>query len=81
MDTIKKDELERYLRARMEEITNPVYFAYGYETRPGAEARLIELKVLARRFGLLDLCDDIDRAIKPIRAWIENQLSRGLPTH
>lgn len=81
MDTIKKDELERYLRARLEEITNPVNFAYGYETRSGAESRLIELKLLARKFCLLGLCDDIDRAIKPIRAWIENQLSRGLPVY
>lgn len=81
MDTIKKDELERYLRARMEEVTNPVIFIYGYETRPGAEARLSELKYLARKFGFLALYDDIARAQKPIREWIDNQRKRGLPVY
>lgn len=77
METIEKKDIERHIRKRLEEITYPVNFSYGFMTRPEAESRLYELSILATAFGLYPLIDEIRAAREPISEWIENQRSRG----
>ena len=66
-----KEELKRYIRARIEEITSPVGFAYGYMTYYGADERLSELGTLARCMGLWDVAEAITNARRPIKEKID----------
>lgn len=77
METDYKKMLESYLRVRLEEITCPANFAYGFMTYHGAEERLMELHSLALKMQLYEMSEKIGAAIKPIRAKIEEARRRG----
>ena len=64
--------IERHIRARIEELTSPNSFAYGYNTYVGAEAQLTELAILADRLELYDLAEKVRSARRPITEKIED---------
>lgn len=70
METDYKKMLESYLRERLEEITWPSNFSYGFMTYRGAEERLMELHSLARKMQLYEMSEKIGAAIKHIQEKI-----------
>lgn len=77
METDYKKMLESYLSRRLEEITAPVNFVYGYMTYQEAEARLLELHSLSLATHQYEMAERVGSAIKPIRAKIEESQRRG----
>ena len=67
--------IEQYVRRRVEQLTSPVNFQYGYETYESAEAKLTELAQVAYDWGGWALSEEVKRARIPIRKRI-NEISK-----
>lgn len=77
METNYKKAVESHIAQRLEELTSPVNFAYGYMTYHGAEERLTELHILAMKIGLYELAKKIGDSRRTIREKIEDGYRRG----
>lgn len=62
--------IEQYIRRRVEQLTSPVNFQYGYESYEGVEAKLTELAQVAYDWGGWELSEEVKRARTPIRKRI-----------
>ncbi len=63
---ITKENMQSYVKTRIEDLTNEVNFQYGYLTKEEADGRLTELLILSGTFGL-GKEEDVRKARQPIR--------------
>ena len=71
MRQLTKKQMCEYIKDRIERITSPVAYQYGYETKESAYNKLTELNLLNRTFGL-GMDEEIEKAKAPYVEFFKN---------
>lgn len=69
---INKKNLQDFIETRIEDLTSPVGFQYGYIDREESVARLRELQILSGTFDL-DREEQVRAAIRPLDAYLKEK--------
>ena len=70
MFELTKKDMQMYIRKRIDSITSPVAYSYGYETKESAYEKLLELHTLSLNFGI-GMEEEIEKAMEPYKAFFK----------
>lgn len=73
---LTKKDLKLYIERRMETITSPVAYSYGYESKESAYEKLLELHTLSVNFGI-GMEERLEKAMEPYSEFFKKQYEQS----
>lgn len=77
---LTKKDMKFYIQTRMESITSPVAYSYGYETQQTAYNKLLELHTLSVNFGI-GMEEELEKAMKPYQEHFKKEYEKSRKLH
>lgn len=73
---LTQKDMRSYIQTRIESITSPVAYSYGYETKQTAYEKLLELHTLSVNFRI-GMEDEIEKAMKPYQEHFKQEYEKN----